>query len=39
MNTAKWVLRVLLAIALAMIAQMKLAVAFFPQTASREPGR
>ena len=39
MNTAPWVLHVLLAIAFTMVAQMKLAVAFFPQTAARERGR
>lgn len=39
MNTAPWVLHVLLAIAFTMVAQMKLAVAPFPQTASRDGGR
>lgn len=39
MNNAPWLLTVLLAIAFTMVAQMKRAVAFIPQTASRGGGR
>lgn len=39
MNTTPWVLHVLLAIAFTMVAQTRLAVASFPQTASRDGGR
>lgn len=39
MNTTPWLLDVFLAIAFTMVAQMKLATAFFPQTASGEGRR
>ncbi len=39
MNTAPGVMHVLLAIAFTMVAQMKLAVACFPQTTARVRGR
>ena len=38
MNTAPWVMHVLLAIAFTMVAPMRLA-ALFPHTAARERGR
>ena len=39
MNTAPWVLHVLLAIAFTMVAQIKLSVSPFSQTAARDGGR
>lgn len=39
MNTAPWVLHVLLAIAVTMVVQMKRAAALFPQRAARHGSR